>query len=105
MTEVVSESAELAESPRRAGDNHHHHHHHHHRHFLSGLNSKKNYCKDRCSGGEIMTRKGNVIKVKQFRSSGGTSMSSACSWTPTADNGAPASLFRCRYSGRARRPI
>jgi len=25
-----------------------------------------------------MTRKENVIKVKQFRSSGGTSMSSAC---------------------------
>jgi len=28
-----------------------------------------------------MTRKGNTIKVKQFRSSGETSMSSACSWT------------------------
>jgi len=24
------------------------------------------------------------FKVKQFRSSGGTSMSSACCWTPTA---------------------
>ena len=31
-------------------------HHRHHRHFLSGLNSE-NYCKDHCSGGEIMTRK------------------------------------------------
>jgi len=29
---------------------------HHHWHFLSGLNSK-NYCKDHCSGWEIMTRK------------------------------------------------
>ena len=30
--------------------------HHRHRHFKTGLNSK-NYCKDYCSGGDIMTRK------------------------------------------------
>ena len=52
--------------------------------FFKRPNSK-NYCKDHCSWvGDNMTGKGNVIKVKQFRSSGGTSMSSACSWTPTA---------------------
>ena len=33
-----------------------HTYHHHHRHFKSGLKSE-NYCKDHCSGGEIMTRK------------------------------------------------
>ena len=45
---------------------------------IFGCLNGKNYCKDHCMG-EIMTRKGNVIKVKQFRSSGGKSMSSACS--------------------------
>ena len=30
--------------------------HHRHRHFKTGLNSK-NYCKDYCFGGDIMTRK------------------------------------------------
>jgi len=50
-----------------------------HRHFLSGLSSKKTIARTTVLEEEIMTRKGNVIKVKQFRSSGGTSMSSAFS--------------------------
>jgi len=50
-----------------------------HRHFLSGLCSKKTIARTTVLEEEIMTRKEKVIKVKQFRSSGGTSMSSACS--------------------------
>jgi len=42
-------------SPRRLPLSTFHRHRHHHRHFQSGLNSK-DYCKDHCSGGEIMTR-------------------------------------------------
>jgi len=45
--------------------------------FYSGLNSK-NYCKDHCSEGAIMTRKGNIIKDKQFRFRGYCRGCSAC---------------------------